>query len=99
MRMIVCAMLFFVCAVSFGQRTTTLKTLFYERTSYMPKGLIVSIGPTVAFGKRWNTIDTISSPDYAAGTFKARPRLGWTADIGKYWITDRLIFLNRFDLC
>ncbi len=98
MRMSVFVILFFVSALSFGQRRTTLNTLFYERTSYMPKGLIVSIGPTIAYGKRWNATDTIASPDFSAGTYKARPRLGWTADIGKYWITDRLIFLNRFDL-
>ena len=64
----------------------------------MPKGLIVSIGPTIAYGKRWNATDTIASPDFSAGTYKARPRVGWTADIGKYWVTDKLIFLNRFDL-
>jgi hypothetical protein len=98
MRISLIAILFFVCAVSFGQRRTTLNTLFYERTSYLPKGLIVSIGPTIAYGKRWNATDTITSPVYSVGTYKARPRLGWTVDIGKYWITDRLILLNRFDL-
>lgn len=98
MRITVFATLFFLTAVSFGQRRTTLKTLFYERTSYMPKGLIVSIGPTVAYGKRWNATDTIQGSEYSAGNYKARPRVGWTADIGKYWVTDKLVFFNRFDL-
>jgi hypothetical protein len=64
----------------------------------MPKGLIVSVGPTLAIGQRWNATDTILNPAFSAGTYKARPRVGWTADIGKYWVTDKLIFLNRFDL-
>ena len=98
MRISIFAILFLVSVPSFGQRRTTLKTLFYERTSYMPKGLIVSVGPTLAIGQRWNSLDTISYPTFSAGTYKARPRAGWTADIGKYWITDKLIFMNRFDL-
>jgi len=98
MRLSIFTILFFVSALSFGQRRTTLKTLFYERTSYLPNGLVVSIGPTVAYGKRWSAVDTISSPVYSVGTYKARPRIGWTADIGKYWVTDKLFLLNRFDL-
>jgi hypothetical protein len=81
-----------------AQQRPTLKTLFYDQTEFEAKGVSLSIGPTVTYGQHLSADDIITSPVYSSGTYKARPRVGWNAEFDKYWINQKLIFFNRFDL-